>query len=61
MFQRINYEEWQTLFRVVGFVFFVLLFLVVCYRALRMKKGTVDRMEHMPLDDSEKVNVHGKR
>lgn len=62
MFQRINYEEWQTLIRIVGFFFFALIFLVVCYRVMRMKKGTVDRMEHMPLeDDSDKVNVHAKR
>jgi len=62
MFQRINYEEWQMLFPVVGFVFFFLVFLVVVYRVVRMKKNTVSQMEQMPLEeDSHKVNIHAKR
>ena len=35
MFKRINYEEWQMLFPAVGFIFFVLVFLVVVYWVMR--------------------------
>lgn len=62
MFQRINYEDWQVLFPIIGFSIFFLIFLVAVIWIMRMKKEKVDRMGQMPLDDdSEKVKAHGKR
>ena len=61
MFQRINYEDWQMLYPIVGFSIFFLVFLVAVIWIMRMKKEKVDRMGRMPLDDSEDLNAHGKR
>jgi cbb3-type cytochrome oxidase subunit 3 len=62
MFQRINYEDWQVLFPIIGFAIFFLIFLVAVIWIMRMKKEKVDRMGQMPLDDdSEQVKAHGKR
>lgn len=61
MFQRINYEDWQMLYPIVGFSIFFLIFLVAVIWIMRMKKEKVDRMGRMPLDDSEDPNAHGKR
>ena len=61
MFQRINYEDWQMLYPIIGFTIFFLIFLVAIIWIMRMKKENVDRMGQMPLDDSEDLNAHGKR
>lgn len=51
MFQRIEYSEWHTLFPKIGFALFFLAFVVIVWKAVKMKKGESDRASRMPLED----------
>jgi hypothetical protein len=51
MFQRILYEDWQLVFPLVAFVAAVAIFLVMSWRALRMKRAQVDRLARLPLEE----------
>lgn len=51
MFQRVEYTEWHTLFPKVGFTLFALAFVIVVWKALRMKKSDRNRASRMPLDE----------
>ncbi|MDQ8203613.1 hypothetical protein [Pelagicoccus sp. SDUM812003] len=51
MFQRVEYSEWHTLFPKIGFLLFFLAFVVIVWKAAKMKKGDRDRSSRMPLDD----------
>ncbi len=58
MFHRLHYEEWQTWFPIIGFFIFFAVFLIVCYRVIRMPRRDVERLEGLPFDD-EKAKSSG--
>ena len=39
---------------VIGLVIFFIFFLVVVFRVMRTDKNFIDKMKHLPFDDSEK-------
>lgn len=57
MFQRILYQDWQLLFPVAAFVAAAGFFGVVIWRALRMKRGQLERFARMPLEEDSPASV----
>lgn len=51
MLQRVEYTEWHLLFPTIGFALFFIAFSVIVWKAVKMKKGDIDRASRMPLDD----------
>jgi len=50
MFQRILYEDRQLVFPIVAFTAAAAFFVVMSWRALRMKRPQVERLARMPLE-----------
>ncbi len=51
MLQRVEYTEWHMLFPKVGMALFFLAFIVIVWKAVKMKKIDSDKASRMPLDD----------
>ncbi len=51
MFDRIIYADWHVVFPVVAFLAAAGIFAAICWRALRMKRGEVERFARLPLED----------
>lgn len=56
MFKRIIYDDWTTIVPLISFWFTFSVFLVICLRALFLKKDTVRHMEHLPLEEEHSSN-----
>lgn len=50
MSERIVFESWQLAFPAVGIVLFMSVFLWAVVRVARMKRPSVDRMLHLPME-----------
>jgi cbb3-type cytochrome oxidase subunit 3 len=57
MFQRILYEDWQLVIPVVALAAVAGFFGLVIWRALRMKRGQLERLARMPLDDDSPASA----
>lgn len=54
MYRRVSLESWVEIVPYICFALIAGAFLVIVFRAVRMKKTDIDRLSHMPLkDDAE--------
>lgn len=51
MFQRILVEEWQRVLSVMSIAIFLVCFLIIALRAMRMPKQKLQHLESLPLAD----------
>ena len=51
MFDRIIYPDWHVVFPLAAFIVAAVFFVVMSWRALRMKRADVDRFARLPLED----------
>lgn len=51
MFKQIEIDSWQDLIAAGLFLFFIIVFVVVCIRVLTAKQKKIDKMAHLPLED----------
>jgi len=62
MFQRVAYEGWQTLFPVIGFTIFFVVFVGGTLRILFKKQSSITKLENLPLEEEGRQEIsHGKR
>jgi hypothetical protein len=62
MFQRVAYEGWQTIFPIIGFTIFFVVFVGGILRILFKKKSSVTKLENLPFEEEGKQEIfHGKR
>lgn len=50
MSERLAFESWQLMFPALGIVLFMAVFLWAVVRAWRMKRPSLDRMLHLPME-----------
>lgn len=50
MSERLALESWQLAFPAIGIVLFMAVFLWAVFRAARMKRPSLDRMLHLPME-----------
>ncbi len=50
MSARIAFDAWQMIFPAIGFGIFALIFLVAVFRAVRMSRRSIGRLEQLPFD-----------
>ncbi len=55
MLSRAAFDSAQNLFAILAFLLIAGGFLFFVFKAIFMKKGKVDRMSSLPLDDEEKA------
>lgn len=53
MFQRVTFEEWQGIITIVAFFIFLLTFLFLAWRAIRMKREEREHLSNLPLETEE--------
>lgn len=58
MFKRFIFEDWVMIFPLVAFVTAACIFGCFVQRALRMRRGRVERFANLPFND-EKPSSHG--
>lgn len=51
MFRRVALESWHDLVPYVCFALIAGAFLLIVWRAVRMKKSEVDHLSHLPLEE----------
>jgi len=51
MFQRVLHDHWTTIVPVISFVLTASVFGIALIRSLRMKKGQVEALAKLPLDE----------
>ena len=55
MFKRVQFEEWQAIITVVAFFVFLIAFIYLCWRALRMSKDRREHLSNLPLQSENKT------
>lgn len=61
MSSRVAFDAWQIVFPVIGFTLFFALFLWLFFRAVRMKRPSIDHLENLPLEEENPRPVsHGQ-
>lgn len=51
MFKRFVYEDWMIVFPIVAFITAACIYAYFTYRALRMKRGQIDRFANLPFNE----------
>ena len=51
MFKQVQIESWQDLIAAVLFLFFIIVFVIVCIRVFTTKQRKIDKMANLPLED----------
>lgn len=51
MLQRVAYTDWHTMFPKIGFALFFIAFVMIVWKAAKMRKSDSDRSSRLPLDD----------
>jgi hypothetical protein len=59
MFNRLIYQDSAALFTIVAFAVAASIFVAVCWRALRMGRGQIERMENLPFATATPPASHG--
>ncbi len=52
MFKRLSFETWDGWTPMVGFALTAVAFTIIVIRALRMKKGEIQHMANLPLEET---------
>jgi hypothetical protein len=50
MFRRLFFENWVSIFTLVAFITSASIYVSFAWRALRMKRGQIDRLSHLPFE-----------
>jgi hypothetical protein len=58
MFRRLILENWTSIFTLAAFITALTVYLTVCLRALRMRRGELDRFAALPLFDQGEDRRH---
>ncbi|MGC9450523.1 MAG: hypothetical protein ACP5I4_03675 [Oceanipulchritudo sp.] len=53
MFERVQFDEWQTLITMAAFILCFTAFLYFCWRAIRMNRRERDHLSHLPLQTDQ--------
>ena len=53
MFERVQFDEWQTIITIVAFILCFSTFIYFCWRAMRMSKSTSNHMSSLPLESED--------
>jgi hypothetical protein len=59
IFNRLVYQDSAALFTIAAFSVAASIFITVCWRALRMGPGQVEKMENLPFDTATPPAQHG--
>lgn len=51
MFRRLLIEDWTVIFTLVAFVTALSVYVTIFYRAVRMRRGQIDRLAQLPFAD----------
>lgn len=54
MFERVQFDEWQTIITIVAFFLCFIAFLFFVWRALRMSKRERHHLSNLPLEPEKK-------
>lgn len=54
MFERVQFDEWQTMITIVAFILCFSAFIYFCWRAIRMNKRDRQHLSNLPLESEEK-------
>jgi hypothetical protein len=55
MFRRLLFENWVSIFTIVAFITSASIYACFAWRALRMKRGQIDRLSQLPFESSSKA------
>lgn len=58
MFRRLLLENWTSIFTLAAFITALTVYLTVCFRALRMRRGDLERFAALPLADQTEDRHH---
>jgi hypothetical protein len=50
MFRRLLFENWVSIFTLVAFITSASIYVSFTWRALRMKRGQIDRLSQLPFE-----------
>ena len=53
MFERVQFDEWQTVITAVAFILCFSAFIVFCWRAIRMSRKERQRLSQLPLEEND--------
>ena len=53
MFERVQFDQWQTIITIVAFLLCFSAFLFFCWRAIRMKKQERRHLSELPLEKDQ--------
>lgn len=51
MFRRIILDNWVAIFPLVSFITAAAVYVTITYKALRMRRGQIDRFAQLPFND----------
>ena len=57
MFERVQFDEGQTIITIVAFILCFSAFLYFCWRAVRLKKGDRQHLSNLPLENQEQPKI----
>ncbi len=55
MFRRLLFDHWVSIFTIIAFITSASIYAAFAWRALRMKRGQIDRLAQLPFDSSPKA------
>ncbi|MEM9478441.1 MAG: hypothetical protein AAGA58_02140 [Verrucomicrobiota bacterium] len=56
MFKRLTPEQWQEIIPYLGFGITFTVFIIVLWKAIRMRKSTADRIALLPFDQPKETS-----
>jgi len=57
MFRRLFFEDWVSLFPLIGLITAGSVYATIFYRALRMKRAQIDRFARLPLETETSITT----
>lgn len=56
MFRRVLLDHWMAIFPLVAFITAASVYLMITYKALRMRRPQIDRFAHLPFNDESETS-----
>jgi cbb3-type cytochrome oxidase subunit 3 len=57
MFERVQFDEWQTIITIVAFLLCFSAFIHFCWRAIRMSRHDQRHLSNLPLESEEEPEI----
>jgi heme/copper-type cytochrome/quinol oxidase subunit 2 len=57
MFRRLLLDDWMSVFVIIAFATALTVYLLIFYRALRMRRAQVEHFANLPLQDSNSIDL----